>query len=147
MLEVVRDVADQERVEQLLDKFKNYASGFYYDCTRDGLLEMVRNICTNTVESKDYNKFSTAIANILFKKVYIDGECWRPTMIVGLIDIVLEIIDTTEVSVKFQPASAMIGESKQESILSIKDRTIEQFNRNVEQCEYDEVKEYKIVMS
>lgn len=137
-------VVDRQREEQLLKKLKDYASGFYYDCTRYGLIDMIHSICSNVNESVDYDKFSSAIANVLFKKIYIDGECFKPQLITGIIDIVLEILNVEEVKVGFAPASAMLGECKSSSF-DIRLKIIEQFNKNVDSFDDDEVKEFRIV--
>ncbi len=134
---------EQGREEQLLKKFRDFASGFYFDCTRDGLLDAVRTICINTNKGKNYDRFASAIANILFKKVYIDGECWKPKMIEGLIDIVLEILDYKEVKVSFTPASAMLGEEKHNEG-DILDRIVEQFNKNIRDSGFEELESYTI---
>lgn len=120
----------QGKEEQLLKKFSDYASGFYYDCTRYGLSDMIRNICSSTMETKDYSKFSSAVANVLFKKIYVEGEVWNPRLIIGLIDIILELIDIKEVSTGFIPANAMLGEEKSNTD-DLRSTIVEQFNKHV----------------
>lgn len=104
---------------------------------------MVRNICSSTVESKDYDKFTTAIANVLFKKVYIEEEVWNPGMVAGLINIVLEVLDVQEVNTSFAPANSMLGQ-EDTKVDSLRETIIEKFNKNVAECEHEEIREYRI---
>lgn len=143
---MLRDVGDREKEQQLLKRFENYAAGFYFDCTRDNLTELINNIYSSTVKSRNYDKFISAISNVLFKKVYIEGECLKPKLILGLIDILLDVFDIQEVKTGFMPANAMLGEVTTDTG-SIRDRIIEQFNRNVESFDDDEVRECKITVN
>lgn len=134
---------DQERVRQLLKKLKDYAAGFYYDSTRDGLGYMINNICSVAIKSKDYTTFQDDIANTLFEKVYIDGERWEPKLITGLVDIVLEIVDIQEGAVGFIPANKMMGDDSRNS-QNMRDKIIERFNRNIDESNDEELMQYKI---
>lgn len=123
---------DREKEKQFMKKFTDYAAGFYYDCTRNGLYEMVCNICNYTIENKEYNKFVEATAMILFNKIYIEGEVWKPELILGLIDIMIEALGIQETKTNFLPANAMVGDQVLES-KNLKDRIIVEFNKRIKE--------------
>lgn len=121
----------QRKDGQLLKKLEDFASGYYYDCTRYGLSDMVKTYVRNVIDNRDYDKFEHAIANSLFITVYKEGECFKPQLVLGLIDIIVDILnEADEEKSGFVPAEAMMGGSKHNDE-EIKKAIISTFNINL----------------
>lgn len=124
---------EQEREEQLIKSIRTYAAGFYFDCTRYGLTDAIISICRNTEEANDYDKFATAIANVLFNKIYIEAEMLEIKLVTGIVDIIVDLFEDKKNDTGFAPANAMIGNEESDSG-RLRDMILDAFNTLVIDC-------------
>lgn len=134
---------ERDKEEQLIKSIRDYAAGFYHDCSRTGLAEAIVSILKSTAETHDYDKFVGAFSNTLYNKIYVEEEMWVTALVVGIVDIVLKSLDVQEEKLDFAPAIAMSGDATKKSE-NLRDCVIEQFNKLVISSGEPELQKYII---